>query len=1029
MSLSSISIRRPVFASVLAIAIIIFGVSGLMRLGVRELPESERPVVTVQSNYPGANASVVENQITEILEEQINTVSGIRTMTSTSREGRATVSVEFELGEDLDRAANDVRDRVSASLRNLPPDAEPPTVRKADADGEPIVFLNLSSEQRDLLELTTMAQNIFKPRFETISGVGRVDIWGDKEYAMRLWLDPVRMAAHRVTAVDVRQAFAEANVELPSGRLEGRDVDVNVRTLTRLGDDPEEFEDRVIRQTGERVVRLRDIGSAELGPLNERTILKRDGVPMVGVVIRPQSNANEIAIVDEFYRRLDLLRHDLPEDVEIGIGFDTSTFIRDSVAEVRQTLLFAGVLVCLTIFFFLREGRSAIIPLVTIPISLVGTFFILYLADFSINTLTLLGLVLAIGLVVDDAIVVLENIYRRIEEGEAPKRAAILGIRQIFLAVVATTLALAAVFAPILFLGGLTGVLFREFGLTLASAVIISSFIALTLTPMLCAKILRKRERTPVIYRKTEPFFLWLNGLYRSSLEVFMRGPVPALMVLLVCAVVIPLSWKLLPRELAPTEDRSLLIIQASGPPGVGFRYMLDAMDGVDGIIEENVPEREAVLTVTSPGFGASTTVNSGFSRLALVEPEERERSQMEIANALRREFADYPPVFVRVRNPPTIQAGGRGAPMQFVVQNTDSEKLRSVIPKFLDKAREQGVLTSVDVDLEFTQPETEVRINRDRAEAIGVSARSIGETIQASFSGQRFGFFLKDGEQYEIIAQLEGGHRRAPEDVRSLQVRSRYGDLIPMANLVEQEEVSAAPVLFRYNRFPAATFSATLAEGATIEEAIAAMRSVADAVLDESFTTQLAGEAREFADTGASLAAVFGLALILVYLVLAAQFESYRSPLIIMLTVPLALTGGLLALYLTGQNINIFSQIGLIMLIGLVTKNGILVVEFANQLRDADKDLHTAAKEAAARRFRPVLMTTTSTILGTLPVALAVGAGAESRIPLGVAVIGGLLLGSFLTLFVIPVAYTLVASSKPREPAGAEDLGAGVGG
>jgi multidrug efflux pump len=1015
MNLSSISIRRPVFCTVMSVAIVIFGFLGLRELGVRELPENERPLITIQTEYPGANAKVVENQITEVLEEQVNTVSGIRTVTSTSREGRSTIEVEFELGEDIDRAANDLRDRVSSAMRRLPPDADPPTVRKADADGDPILFLNLSSTQRDLLELTDIADNILKTRFETISGVGRVDIWGSKEYAMRLWFDPERMAAHNVTARDVRNAFVSANVELPSGRLEGRTVDINIRTDSRLTDDPENFNDRVILRKGNQVVRLRDIGYAEIGPLNERTILKRNGIPMVGLVLRPQPNANEIAIVDEFYRRLDAVKKELPEDLNVEIGFDTSEFIRSSIYEVRQTLIIAGFLVCLTIFLFLRELRSTLIPLLTIPISLIGTFFVLYLLGYSINTLTLLGLVLAIGLVVDDAIVVLENIYKRVEQGEAPETAAIAGIKQIFLAVIATSLALAAVFAPIVFLGGLTGALFREFGVTLTAAVLISTFVALTLTPMLCSRLLKKREIHPPFYRYSEPFFEWLNAVYDKSLVLFMRSPVPALLILVACFASMFVFLRNLPRELAPFEDRSLLILFVTGPPGVGFQYMIEVMDGIDEIVGKTVSERDASITVTSPGFGASTTVNSGFSRLTLSPPTERTRSQFAIANTLNTALSNYPDAFVRVQSRPTIRAGGRGAPMQFVLQNNDFERLREVIPEFLVRARSHPALTGVSVNLEFTQPEVVVNIERDRAEAIGVSASDIAETVQASFSGQRFGFFLKDGQQYQIIGQFRSDARRSPLDLAGLSVRSQSGQLIPIENLVTFEEVSNAPVLFRFNRFPSATFSATIAEGYTIADAIDGMREIAAAVLDETFVTELSGQAREFSEAGTSILFVFVMALVLVYLVLAAQFESIRAPFTIMLTVPLALAGGLGALYFFGMKLNIFSQIGLVMLIGLVTKNGILVVEFANQLRDAGANVKEAARQAAQQRFRPILMTTTSTILGTLPIALAVGAGAESRVPLGTAVIGGLALGSFLTLYVIPMAYPYIASKVKR--------------
>jgi multidrug efflux pump len=1016
MSLHSISIRRPVLAIVLSIVIVIFGIAGMRELGVREFPEAERPIISVQSSYPGANATVVENQVTEILEEEINTVSGIRTLTSVSREGRSTVTVEFEIGDDLDRAANDVRDRVSSAIERLPEGAEAPVVEKADADGDPIVFLNVKSEQRDLLELTAIADNLFKARFETIEGVGRVDIWGSKEYAMRLWMDPDALAAHQLTAIDVREAFARANVELPTGRIEGRTIDLNIRTLSRLGDDPEEFNNRVIKQVGDRVVRFRDIGHAEIGPLNERTILKRDGIPMVGVVLRPQSGANQIAIVDEFYRRLEAIKRDLPEDIELGIGFDTSRYIRDSISEVRQTLLLALLLVTGTIFFFLRELRTTIIPVITIPVALTGTFFFLYVAGFSINVLTLLGLVLAIGLVVDDAIVVLENIYKRIEKGVDPAEAGLEGVREIFFAVISTTLALVAVFAPIVFLGGLTGVLFREFGVTLASAVVISSFVALSLTPMLCTRILKKRTRPPFLYRKTEPFFEAMTRQYKDTLHWFLNSRLAAPLILIACLVISGLVFRDLPRELAPLEDRGLLVLSVSGPQGTGYQYMLNAMDQVDATVAATLgdDELEARLTVTSPGFGASTTVNSGFSRVVLTPPGERGRSQMAIASDLGRALASVPEVDAFVRQPDTINVGGRrGLPVQLVVRNNDLDKLREIIPDFLARARAHGALGFVDVDLKFNQPELVLDIDRDRAEAIGVDVRAIADTVRASFSGQRFGYFVKEGEQYEIIGQFLDTGRDTPDAIDRLVVPSRSGALVPIQNLLGIREESSAPVLYRYNRFTAATFSANLADGYGLGDGVQAMQDIADDLLDETFNTDLAGQGRELTEASGSLGFVFGMALLLVYLVLSAQFESFRHPLTILLTVPLALTGGLLALWYFDQSLNIFSQIGLIMLVGLVTKNGILIVEFANQRREAGYSLRDAVEFAAAARFRPVLMTTFSTILGTLPIALALGAGSQSRIPLGLAVIGGLLLGSMLTLYVIPAVYLQISSRK----------------
>lgn len=1023
MRLHELSIERPVLAVVMSIVIILFGVIGMRDLPVREFPLAERPIVSVQSEYPGANATVIENQITEQLEEQINSVSGIRTMTGISREGRSTVTVEFALDDDIDRAANDVRDRVAAAVRRLPDDAEAPTVSKADADGDPIIFLNIRSDQRNLLDLSAMADNLFKSRFETISGVGQVDIWGYKEYAMRLWLNPDALASHGLTAIDVRNAFQGANVELPTGRIEGNAIDLNIRTLSRLGTDPEEFDQRVIKREGDRVVRFRDVGYAELGPLNERTVLRRNGVTMVGVVLRPQSGANQIAIADEFYRRLELIKRDLPDDVEVAVGFDTSSFIRASIREVIQTLFVALALVCATIFMFLREWRTTLIPVVTIPIALTGTFFVLYVAGFSINVLTLLGLVLAIGLVVDDAIVVVENIYKRIERGESPRQAGVDGVKEIFFAIIATTLSLVAVFAPLIFLGGLTGVLFREFGVTLAAAVVISSFVALTLAPMMCSRFLKNRPEPPALYRATEPLFQGMADSYRGSLQWFLARRWLAPTVLLSCLAVLVLIYRSLPEELAPLEDRDMLVVQTTGPQGAGYDYMFDAMAEVDAAIRAAIPdELDATITVTSPGFGPATTTNSGFSRVILKPAAERERSQNELATAVARELAKVSAVQSYVRQPPTIRTGGgRGLPVQFVVQNTDIEKVREIIPDFLARAREHPAFSFVEVDMLFNQPELVLDIDRARADAIGVDVAQIADVVQASLSGQRYGYFLRDGEQFEIIGQLLREARNDPLDLARLQVRSADGTLMPVENFVTVREQTSAPVLFRFNRFSAATFSANLAEGASLGDGIQAMQDIGAELLDDTYNTELAGESREFAQTGSSLMFVFVLALLLIYLVLAAQFESFRDPLAIMLTVPMAITGGLIALWYFGQSLNIFSQIGLIMLIGLVTKNGILIVEFANQRRAAGLTIAEAVEDAAAARFRPILMTTMSTVLGTLPIALALGAGSQSRVPLGLAVIGGMLLGSFLSLYVVPAAYRVLAAPTVSTKAGDE--------
>ncbi len=1010
MSLYSLSIRRPVLAVVMSIVIVLFGVISFRYLGVREYPSVDPPVISVATSYTGANADVIESQITEPIEEAVNGVEGVRTLTSVSREGRSTVTVEFGLDTDLERAANDVRDRVSRAMRNLPPDAEPPIVSKADADSQPIVFLNVKSDERNLLELSEIADEMFKERLQTIDGVASVDIWGEKTYAMRLWLDPAKLAAYRLSPLDVRNALQRENVELPSGRIEGQDVELTVRTLSRM-ETAQEFNDLIIKEEDGRIVRLRDIGYAELGPENLRTVLKRDGIPMVGVVLRPQPGANYIAITDAFYERLEQIKVDLPSDIQLGIGFDITDYIRESVTEVQQTIFLAIILVVMVIFLFLRDWRTTIIPVVVIPVALVGAFFIMFLANFSINVLTLLGIVLAIGLVVDDAIVVVENIYHKIEQGLDPIQAGIEGTREIFFAVIATTLALAAVFLPILFLGGLTGRLFREFGVTLAGAVIISSFVALTLTPMLSTKLLKRRPQQPWFYRKTEPFFRRLEESYREALETFMTKRWVALPVVGACLGLIVVFLGVLPQELAPKEDRGSIRISASGPEGATFEYMDTYMDDLIATVQNEVPELSAMISVTSPGFGASSSVNSGFSFLILPEAAARDRTQTQIANAIQAQASQMTGARTFVSEPATIGNRRGGLPVQFVLQAPNFEKLTEFLPLFMERAQQDPTFTFVDVNLKFNKPELRVEIDRNRTRAAGIDALDIAQTLQLGLSAQRIGYFIRDGKQYQVIGQVERHNRNETLDLRSLYVRNRDGQPVQLDNLVTIVEESSPPQRFRYDRFVAATVSAGLAPGKTIGDGIEAMNGVAAEVLDETFATALAGPSRDFVESAGSLAFVFVLALLLVYLILAAQFESFRDPLIIMLTVPLAMAGALLSLWYFGHTLNIFSQIGMIMLIGLVTKNGILIVEFANQRKEAGRPVMDAIKEGAARRFRPVLMTTISTILGILPIALALGAGAESRIPMGVAVIGGLVIGTVLTLFIIPAMYGYITS------------------
>ncbi len=1023
MTLYTLSIRRPVLAIVLSITIVLFGLLGFSFLGVREFPSLDPPNISVSTSYRGASADVIESQITEPLESAINAVDGIRTLTSTSRDGRSTIQTEFDLGTDLERAANDIRDQVSRAQRNLPPDAEPPIIRKADADARPIAGISVRSEKRNLLELSRLAQDAFVERLQTIPNVASVNIWGEKTYSMRLWIDPNKLAAYRLSPLDVRDAVARENVELPSGRIEGMEVELPVRTMSRL-DTPEDFNDLILKSEGDRIIRLRDVGRAELGPRNERTVLKRDGIPMVLVVASPQPGANYIAIADEFKRRVEMIKKSLPEDVEVSWAFDASRYIRKSVAEVRQTILIAFGLVMFVIFLFLRDWRTTLIPVVVIPVSLIGSCFVMYLAGFSLNVLTLLALVLAIGLVVDDAIVVVEVIYAKIEAGLDPQQAGVEGTREIFFAVVATTVALVAVFMPILFLGGLVGRLFREFGVTLAGAVIISSFVALTLTPMLATRLLKKRARQPWLYRTTEPFFSALVADYRERLTKLLQRRWLAVPIVLVCLGLVALFLNVLPRELAPIEDRGQISLNARGPEGATFAYMDRFMDRLNTVIAEEVPETDNTITVTAPGFGASSSVNSGFGRISLVEPDQRQRTQAEIANALAVKVSQLTDAQTYISQPPTIAVGRRrGLPVQFVIQAPNMEKLQEVLPPFLAAAAADPTFAYVDTNLKFDKPELRVSIDRERAQDLGVSALRIAQTLQLALSEQRLGFFVMDGKQYEVIGQVQRGSRDETIDLRNLYVTIEGRPPVMLDKLVTVTETSSPPQIFRFDRYESATVSAALVPGKTIGEGIEAMERIAEEVLDDNFATSLAGESRDFVESSTSLLFVFVLALVLVYLVLAAQFESFRDPLIIMFTVPLALAGALFSLWYFNQTINIFSQIGMIMLIGLVTKNGILIVEFANQRKAAGVPVTEAIIQGATARFRPVLMTSFSTVLGILPIALGLGAGAESRIPMGVAVIGGLFVGTLLTLFVVPAMCSFLTGKTGRVQRFAEEI------
>jgi multidrug efflux pump len=1009
-ALSNISIERPVLTIVMSLAIVLFGVIGFTYLGVREFPSVDAPVINVSTSYVGANPDVIESQITKPLEDAVNSISGIRTITSTSQEGRSNITIEFELSVDMETAANDVRDKVSGALNRLPPDVEPPVVSKADADAFPIFFIRVLSDKRDPLELSRIAENYFVDRLQTIQGVSAVRIWGQKRYSMRLWMDPIKLAGLKLTSADVLQALNRENVELPTGRVEGLNTELTVKTMGRLTT-VEEFNNLIIKETGDQVVRLQDVGYAQLYAENERTMMRSEGFPAVSVSLIAQPGSNAVDISNNAHKKLEQLRRDLPPDIQFQV-FDSTIYIRSSIAEVQETVMIAFVLVVFIIFMFLRDWRTTVIPVITIPISLIGTFFLMYLFGFSINVLTMLGIVLAIGMVVDDTIVVLENIYSKIEEGKSPREAAKKGSTEIYFAVISTTVAVVTVFLPIIFLQGLTGRLFKEFGLVISGSVVISSFVALSLTPMMCSRILKKRETKPWLYLVTEPFFSWLETTYAASLERFMKKRWIAFIIIGVTVALIIVLGMTIPEELAPMEDRGQFRVQAQAPEGSTFEYMDRNMIALDKLIREQVPERVNSMSMTAPGFGTGS-VNSGFVFLTLKDANERDRTQQQIVDDLTKSIRTFSGIRVAISQPPTIGDRRAGFPVQFVLQAAELEKLKEILPEFMAKASESPKFTFVDLDLKFTKPELNVKIDREKARTMGVNIIDIAQALQLGLSGARFGDFIMDGKQYSIIGQFERENRNKPVDLKTIYVRNRHGELIQLDNLVTTNESSTPPRLTRFNRYSSAKVTAQLATGVALGEGIEEMQRIADEILDESYITSLDGPSREFAESSSSIYMAFLLALVIIYLVLSAQFESFRDPFIIMFTVPLAVAGAVLALWYFNETLNIFSKIGIIMLIGLVTKNGILIVEFANQRKEKGLNIMDAVVGAAEARFRPILMTSLSTILGILPIALALGAGSESRVSMGLAVIGGLIFSTVLTLYVIPAIYSYLSSKE----------------
>ncbi|MGX1641043.1 MULTISPECIES: efflux RND transporter permease subunit [Sphingobacterium] len=1018
MSLSTISIKRPVLTIVMNLILILFGIIGYTFLGVREFPSIDPAQISVRTNYAGANADIIESQITEPLEKSINSIDGIRNISSSSNQGSSNITIEFNLSKNLEEAANDVRDKVSQALRSLPQDIDaPPVVSKADADSEPILTMTMQSATKNVLELSDYAENVIAQRLQTIPGVSSVQIWGQKKFAMRLWIDPVKLASYGLTVLDVRTALTTQNVELPSGKLTGANTELAIKTIGNLATE-EEFSNIIIRSDNNRIVRFSDVGKAALEAENFETKMSDSGFPMVSLAVIPQPGTNYLEIADQFYTEYDRMQNELPEGFELNIAIDNTQFVKKAVLEVVETLLIAIVLVVLIIYLFFRNWSIAFRPLIDIPVSLIATFFIMYLCGFSINVLTLLAIVLATGLVVDDGIVVTENIFKKVEEGMSPIQAAIKGSNEIFFAVISISITLAAVFLPVIFLEGFVGRLFREFGVVIGAAVLISAFVSLTLTPMLNAYLMKGGEqKRSKFYMRTERYFEMMNAGYADSLKSFLSMKWLSFATILACFALIYFFYQLLPKETAPYDDRSYISLRATAPEGVSYDYMDRFMTDLTMLINDSVPEKKVSLVITSPGFGSASS-NSGFVRLGLVQPGERERTQQEIADDLSRLTRGYSEGRVSVSQQPTISVNRRGGlPIQYIIQAPNFQKLEEKIPEFMDELAKDNTFSITDVNLKFNKPEVYVSIDREKAQSLGVSVLDVAQTLQMSLSGQRFGYFMMNGKQYQVMGQFDRKDRSTPMDLASIFVKNNQGQLIQLDNIVEIEERSSPPQLFHNNRYMAATVSAGLAPGKSMGDGIEAMEAIKERVLDDTFTTDLGGESRDFVESGSNTMFAFGLAVLLIFLILAAQFESFIDPIIIIITVPMAVAGAMFSLWLFGQSWNIFSQIGTIMLIGLVTKNGILIVEFANQLREEGYNKYDAVVTASEARLRPILMTSLAIALGALPIALSLGAASTSRIGMGVVIVGGTIFALILTLFVIPAFYLMMSRKKNLHP------------
>jgi multidrug efflux pump len=1015
MTLSDFAVKRPVASIVMSLIIVLFGVVGYNFLGVRLYPAIDPPTINVQTSYAGANSEIMESQITEPLEKAINGIEGVKSISSSSMVGSSNITVEFNVGADLEKAANDVRDKTAQAARSLPQDIDaPPIVTKADANSDPIITLAVQTTTLTATALSDYAENVLQEKLQTIPGVSAVGLFGQKRPAMRLWLNPDKMAAFNITAQDIFSALVKENIDLPGGKIRGSGTELLVKTHGLLVTE-EEFNNLIIRQTNNQMIKLSDIGEAVLGPENEETEVKLNGAEGIMLALVPLPGANTIDIANEFYKRFDDIQKNLPAGLTLYVGYDKSKFVRQSVKDVTETLIIAIILVVIIIFLFFRDWVIALRPLIDIPVSLIGSFFIMYIFGFSVNVLTLLAIVLATGLVVDDGIVVTENIFKKRELGMDKWTAALLGTREIFFAVISTSLTLAVVFIPVIFLQGFTGRLFREFGIVLAGAVLISAFVSLTLTPVLNIRLGGSRIGHSRFYNATEPFFVGLDKGYRSLLSYVIKHKWISITIPFVCLIMIFTILKFLKSELAPLEDHSIIRASITAPEGADFDYTNVLVDRISQQMTDSIPESRLSFARTGGGGGPSST-NVGGINLFLTEPNERKTTQQQVYDKLIRIFRRYSEARIIPTQEQTIttsMSGGSQLPVQFVIQNLEFSKLQDVLPKFLDAARKDSIFSNVDVNLKFNKPELNLTVDRLKATNLGVNESDISSTLQLALSGGRYDYFLRNGKQYQVIGQVERTERSQPKDITSLYVRSNTGKLIQLDNLVKAEESSSPPTLYHFNRYKSATVSATLAPGRTLGEGIAEMRKISAKLLDTSFHTDLFGASRDFVESSSNILFALVLAIVLIYLILAAQFESFRDPFIIIITVPMALAGALLSLWVFKQTLNIFSEIGMIMLIGIVTKNGILIVEFANQKRKTGLKIPEAAYEAAASRLRPILMTSLATIFGALPIALALGAGASSRVPLGIVVVGGLLFALILTLFVIPVMYILMADKK----------------